>query len=62
MGFDDGRVYGESWHGFVGLYRDDLTGICGQFTVGRNSADRGRRARMGDLGHWFLCEFALCRI
>ena len=62
MGIDDGRVYGEGRHGVVGLHRDDLTGICGQFTVGCNSADRCGCSSMGDLGHWLLCKFALRRI
>ena len=59
MGFDDGRVYGQSGHGLVGLYRYDLVGVRREFTVSSYTADRGRCTRVGDLGHWFLREFAL---
>ena len=59
MGFDDGRVYGESGNGLVGLYRYDLIGLRGELAVSGYTADRGGRTSMGDFGHWFLREFAL---
>ena len=59
MGFDDGRVYGQSGHGLVGLNRYGLIGVRREFSVSSYTADRGRRTCMGDFGHWFLCEFAL---